>query len=339
MATILSILSNEVIFYTLLFILALGVFTVYYFKVDVKGLSSRLVWTSIEKRMKKDLIRTNRREQAEKIGIKESYLKKVYRMTIQNIIASLGLHATVENFTTLFALIGLFSAVVFTMVFNNVVIGILLSIPVVSSFIAFLLSITKDNVRLHENRVMDALDILCPIIHNGVTNAIRQSVEVIDPKIRVHFIRFIDDMETRNIYFDQAIDNLNRALGPRFDDFAKKAKIFEFNERTGMAEMFMDIVETNSRTREINAKLDAMYPKFMTALIIALGMIGLFLAFALNSELTAEYMRTSFMGKLATSVSIGTMMIIYSLMKFIQVDIDFSSIKEKYAIKESKKLF
>jgi len=47
---------------------------------------------------------------------------------------------------------------------------------------------------------------------------------------------------------------LNRQLGPKFDNFAKKAVIFEYNERKGMADIFLDIVEENAALREINAR-------------------------------------------------------------------------------------
>jgi len=48
------------------------------------------------------------------------------------------------------------------------------------------------------------------------------------------------------LFFQKSNGNTESPVGAKFDNFAKKAVIFEYNERKGMADIFLDIVEENA---------------------------------------------------------------------------------------------
>jgi len=76
--------------------------------------------------------------------------------------------------------------------------------------------------------IMDAEDLICPLARDGVLVAIKkvlESDEYINADIRPFFVQFVENCENYGYSFRRAMEILNRQLGPKFDNFAKKAVI------------------------------------------------------------------------------------------------------------------
>lgn len=127
--------------------------------------------------------------------------------------------------------------------------------------------------------IMDAEDVICPLAREGVLVAIKkvmESDEYISPNLRPYFQQFIDNCDNNGYSFKQAITLLNRQLGPKFDNFTKKTVVFEYNERKGMADIFLDIVDENAVLREINSKKERIFRKMNRDFMFKTGIIVLF---------------------------------------------------------------
>jgi len=171
--------------------------------------------------------------------------------------------------------------------------------------------------------IMDAEDLICPLARDGVLNAIKkvmESEEYISPSIRPYFEQFIDNCENNGYSFKQAITILNRQLGPKFDNFTKKAIIFEYNERKGMADIFMDIVDENAVLREINSKKERIFNKMNRDFILKTIIIILFFLYALSVDGFRNFMLQTNLGKIINSILVSIICLSFARCQALQGD-------------------
>lgn len=329
MSFIVSRMSSLPILSVILFIL--GLFLLYSRMLDVnmKEKMSSKGRDFLIKRLRKDELLARRNEQLEKIGKGVTGWRRVYRDLIQNVIISLNLPGvSVENFTTLFVFMGVVFWVGYAVFFDSVFLGLAVAVPTVFALAAFIVSYTKTSVRANDNRVMDSLDLICPTIEASVISAIKKNMDGYDLKIRPHYQRFLDDIEAHGLLFREAIVELNKRLGPRFDDFAQKALIFHETGDEGMNEMFMDIPEMNNFVRSINRKSDKLFQEKNTQMVSSSALVIGFLVYSYTNPLTGDVMRNTVIGKLVGAVSIAMIIMMYAIFQVAQATIDYNKIKE-----------
>jgi hypothetical protein len=168
---------------------------------------------------------------------------------------------------------------------------------------------------------MDAEDVICPLAREGVLVAIKkvmESEEYISPNLRPYFQQFIDNCDNNGYSFKQAITLLNRQLGPKFDNFTKKAVVFEYNERKGMADIFLDIVDENAVLREINSKKERIFRKMNRDFMFKTGIIVLFFLYALTVKDFRQFMLVSNVGKLINTVLISVICLSFARSQVLQ---------------------
>lgn len=322
MKVLIDFFSNPVILFTLTTILSLTILTVYHFKLNVLGMSKGAADKVLRRRFITDKEKTRRREQLTRIGKNESLYVKKYRMAVTSIKIAMGVgFLSVENFTTLFLLFGLMVWGVASFLFNNIFLGLLVAVPSIFALLSFLLVLTKKRVRANDNAVMDALDAICPTVNLGITNAIKNSMSSYDRRVRVHFEWFLGAVEFQGYSFDEAIDSLAIRLGPRFEEFANKAKTFEEHYKDGMEDIFKDIVEQNNDARSDNAELDVIYEKKNLDMLMVAGLLVGFLVYMYITPLTGTFMVENFLGTLVAATEISFLIIIYSINQLLQVDL------------------
>lgn len=326
--TIIRYIFSPRVLYTILIVLAL---TAVYLRIIGLNLKSEALDKSkkiLIKRLQRDEENYIRNIQMERIGKGSKGVAKTYRELIQNVIISMKLDGiTVENFTTFFGIFGVISWIGFSTAFDSLFIGALVAIPSIFAVIALVLSATKNSVRANDNRVMDSLDIICPTIENSVFSAITSNMNAFDNKIKIHYKNFVHDISSRDMSLREAITELNRKLGPRFDEFARKAILFHDAGEEGMNEIFMDVVEMNSYTRSINAKADIVFQQTnFNMLASGLIVVG-FIWYAYNNPMTSDIMRNTLIGRLATAVSIAMIIMMYAVGQITQMSIDYNKIK------------
>ena len=163
------------------------------------------------------------------------------------------------------------------LIFDSIFMTFLLS-PV-AIIAVFCIMYTKANLA-HDKRienVIEAENIICNNIRNGVVVAIRDSLDVLPKEVRPDFKDFLDNIEQKNYHIKTALLELNGRLGGVADDFIKKCIVFEMEEEHGIAGMFQDIVEMNNINMEMRVQMKRQFEQVMTDFKIGAGMIFAFL--------------------------------------------------------------
>lgn len=325
---LLNYLASPQVLYGLIFI---GALVILYARMTETSLKEKAVDTGINlliKRLEKDKETTRKNEQLERIGEGSKGSKKQYRELVRSILISLKIEKaiTVENFTTFLILSGILFFMAFTTAFNSILIGILVAVPSVFAILAALLSFTKLSIRANDNRVMDSLDLICPAIETSIVAAIKNNVGTFDIKIQKHYQNFLLDISARDMSMREAMAELNKSLGPRFDEFARKAILFDDAGEEGMSEIFRDIVEMNNFTRSINSRADRVYQEINFNTLSSSAIVLGFLGYAYTNELTGEIMRNNFFGKLGVGISIAIIILMYAVSQITQMSIDYNKV-------------
>lgn len=280
------------------------------------------------KRFRKDQELARERRQQELIGIKPTGKKKQYIDLVQSILISAKLdNLTVENFTSFLIFIGILVLAVMSLIFKSVFLGLLVAVPSMAAVFAVVILFTKNSIRFNDNVVMDSLDLICPAITHSVTYAIKTNMDAFDPSIKRHYMNFIYDIESRGMLFKEAIVELNRKLGPRFDYFAELAVMFYETGDEGMNSMFMDVVDINNSIRSVNAKSDIVFRKANLNLIGSSITIIAFLFYAYVNPMTGTLMRETFGGKLVGALVIAILIGVFSRTQIAQMTLKYEDIK------------
>ena len=319
---VIDLFSDPITVLVILTCISALIFTIFHFNISVTDLVKNGVDVYVGRQLKVDNDKAKRREQLNKLGKRQPIIIQKYRMAVTSIKIALGLtFLSVENFTTIFILFGVVVFIVASILLNNIFFGLFIAIPSIFAFLAFLLVITKKKIRANDNAVMDALDAICPVINVGVVNAIKQSKDSFSRRVSHHFDWFLGAIEFKGYDFNEAIDELTIRLGPRFNEFANKAKIFEEHYKDGMEDIFKDIIEQNNDVRTDNAELDEIFRKKNTDLLVISMLLVAFLAYMYMIPLTREFMLNHFMGTLTTTLEVSMLILIYAVSQLLQIDI------------------
>ena len=261
------------------------------------------------------------RRKKEAISVSKENLISKYNTFVESRIIDLQLPLTLESFTSTLC-IGFVLLVVLVLIFlQSVTLSLVIA---VSIFIGLATMFVMRSQKLKAEKmeqIMDAEDIICPLAHEGVFVAIKKVVrndEYIHENIRPYFAQFVNNCENNGYSFKQAMELLNRQLGHKFDSFAKKAIIFEYNERKGMAGVFMDIVDENAILREINIRKDRAFRVMNRDFLIKTLIIVLFFLYALTiPEFKAAMMETT-AGKVVNTVLISVICLSFAKCQSLQ---------------------
>ncbi len=233
-----------------------------------------------------------------------------YNRLVEGLIIDFNLPVTLESFTSILCIIFVIITLVIIMFIQNVTMSVVLTISIFIGFLTYFVMQSKLIKAQSLEDIMDAEDIICPLARDGVLVAIKkvmESDEYISPNIRPYFQQFIDNCENNGYSFKQAILLLNKQLGPAFDNFTKKAIVFEYNERKGMADIFLDIVDENAVLRDINARKDRIFRKMNRDFLMKTLIILLFFLYALSVSEFRSFMIFTDVGRI---INIGMISII-----------------------------
>ena len=115
---------------------------------------------------------------------------------------------------------------------------------------------------------------------------------------------------------------LNKQLGPKFNNFTKKAIIFEYNERKGMADVFLDIVDENAILREINMKKEQIFRKMNRDFIMKTIIIVLFFIYALSVNDFRIFMINNNIGKTINTIVVCIVCLSFARCQALQGNIE-----------------
>ena len=228
---------------------------------------------------------------------------------------------TLESFTSILCILFAISVLVIVVFMQNITLSVVIAISIFIGMLTYFVMQSKSIKAERLENIMDAEDLICPLAREGVLVAIKkvmESDEYINPNIRPYFQQFIDNCENNGYSFKQAITLLNRQLGPKFDNFTKKAIVFEYNERKGMADIFLDIVDENAVLREINSRKDRIFRKMNRDFIIKTVIIILFFIYSLTVEGFREFMLYNDLGKVINTVLISAICLSFARCQALQ---------------------
>lgn len=257
-----------------------------------------------------------------------------YNELAEGLIEDYSLPITLEGFNTLVIIIFSILILVAFILFKNLTLSALISAAILVAAFTYFMMQSRAAESTKMEAIMDAEDLLCPLARDGVLVAVKkvlESKEYISPLIRQYFVQFVDNCENHGYSFKRAMEVLNRQLGPKFDSFSQKAIVFEYNERKGMADIFLDIVDENAALREINARKNRMFREMNREFIVKAALIFLFVLYSLTSGTLRDFMLSTNLGRTINGVAIIALCLSFARCQSLQRDI---SIKNEW--KEDK---
>ncbi|GGG05765.1 hypothetical protein GCM10010912_58020 [Paenibacillus albidus] len=304
-----------------------AIFQVRFFEGTVRGFLDLLdtVADHLGKYNTKRYIARIKRERI--VKRKENPVMK-YNRLVEGLILDFNMPVTLESFTSLLCISFAIVALVIVFLMKSVTLSVVVTISIFIGILTWFVMQSKAIRAQDIENIMDAEDLICPLARDGVLVAIKkvmESDEYISPNIRVYFRQFIDNCENNGYSFRQAITLLNRQLGPKFDDFTKKAIVFEYNERKGMADIFLDIVDENAVLREINARKENIFRKMNRDFLIKTVIVLLFFIYALSVDDFRQYMLNTQPGKLINTLMICVICLSFARCQALQGNLGMGS--------------
>ena len=261
------------------------------------------------------------RRKREAISVSKENVISKYNNFVENMIIDFSLPLTLESFTSTLC-VGFVILVLLALIFmKNVTLSVVVAVSVFIGLITIFVMRSQKLKAEKMESIMDAEDMICPLAHEGVFAAIKkvmQNEDYLHEGIRPYFAQFINNCENNGFSFRQAMELLNRQLGNNFDNFAKKAIVFEYNERKGMADIFMDVVDENAILREVNIKKDKAFRKMNRDFLIKTLIIVLFFLYALSIPEFRTAMIETAAGKVINTVLISVICLSFAKCQSLQ---------------------
>ena len=150
---------------------------------------------------------------------------KIYRF-LNDLIIDLDLKQRGATPYEFLFIVGILTAIgdilICKLLFGTLVLAVVL-FPIILCGVICLLY-TRANLA-HDRRIeaiIEAENIICNNISNGVLVAVKGNIHVIPTEVREEFKDFIDNVESKNFHIRTALQELNNNLGSTADDFNKK---------------------------------------------------------------------------------------------------------------------
>ena len=271
--------------------------------------------------------RTSRLKRENIVAQKENVFIK-YNRLVENILYDFNLdkQLTLESFTSLLCILFAIIVLISTFFIQNVTFSLLIAVSLMIGLFTYF-SMQSRIIRVRRAAMIaDVEDAICPLAREGVLVAIKKvmnSEGYVHKSLRPYFYEFIDNCEVGGYSFRQSMVQLNRRLGTRFDNFAKKAIVFEYNERKGMSDIFMDIVDENAVVREINARKEEQFRKMNRDFIMKIVIIILFFIYALSVTEFRNFMLHTTPGKFLNAVCLNIICVSFAMGQALQGSLEF----------------
>jgi len=284
----------------------------YAFVGMVEGLASRNTRAYIRRLRRSKIIKQ-----------KQSIITK-YNNIVENLIFDFNLPLTLEGFNSFICILFAIMVLLVVIFLKSITLSVFVSVSILVGCITFFTMQSRQTKSAKIEYIMDAEDILCPLAREGVLVAIKkvlESDEYLHKSIRPYFVQFVENYESHGYSFRRAMDVLNKQLGPKFDGFAKKAVIFEYNERKGMADVFLDIVDENAALREINARKNRIFKKMNMDFLVKTCMIVIFIMYSMTAKELRGFLLNNDIGRFINTVSIVSICLGFARCQALQGDI------------------
>jgi hypothetical protein len=280
------------------------------------------LWGNLESYNRK---RRTERIKRENIVRRKEDMAVRYNRLVEEFLKSFNLGIPLETATSLigiaFAVIVIFS----TLFLRDVTVSLIISVSVMIALFTWFSRESLIRRTARSEAIADAEDAICPLARDGVLLAIKKVMETeeyIHKDIRPYFKEFVDNCEMQGYSFRQAMWQLNLHLGSRFDNFAEKAIIFEYNDRNVMADVFLYIGDENAVLREINAKKEDLFRKMNRDFFMKTLLIILFFLYALTVREFRDFMLFTTIGKFINALCLNVICICFAWGQALQASLE-----------------
>jgi hypothetical protein len=286
----------------------------------------QVFWNNLLTSLWGHLQQYNRKRRSERIK-RENIVKQKedlvvkYNRLVDDFLKSYNLEIPLETATSLIAILLAAVILVASILIRDITVSVIIGVSIMIALFTWFSRESRIRRAVRAEAIADAEDYICPLAREGVLVAIKKVMETseyIHKDIRPYFREFIDNCELRGYSFKQAMKQLNRHLGSRFDNFAEKAVTFEQNERKGMAEVFSDIVDENAVIREINAKKEEKFKKMNRDFMLKVMLIVLFFLYASTVDDFRYFMFFTTAGKFINALCLNAICITFALGQALQ---------------------
>lgn len=223
---------------------------------------------------------------------------------LNEIILSMGWRnkgITVEGVQSTFLLLTCICYVTLSYLFKGLLLSLLVSALAYIMMYAVLFLLSRINHAQRKQALLDAEDMLCGSMEDGLVMAVSTCVGSIDPLVSPIFYQFLDEIYNRNTAIGTAIENLNLRCGEQFDLFCEKAKTYEKERRIGSEKNFQYNITHNASVRKLDRSCAKVFADLNENFIISIGIIFIFMVLSLSINGTAQFYTTGF-GRLLLAI-------------------------------------
>lgn len=225
---------------------------------------------------------------------KKSWYYK-YQILLNDILLDLGwkqMGVTIEGLSVMIVILTGLICIAGWFFIRSIIGVAVLGITTYVVAVAALFSLSRSAHRNRKALLIAAEDLLCANMSKGLTIAIRDNINQIDPEIRYEFQCYLNDVDC-NMPILEAIDRLNDRLGSKFDNFCEKAKDISINYQPGAEDAFLFNISSNAIETELDneiyeATMNANMDYFAT---LALLVIFFFMTNSMYETLTEFYFK------------------------------------------------
>lgn len=185
-------------------------------------------------------------------------------------IESLGLRNKSNVQTVAFTVVILSAVLSYILTIGmSAIVTVLLFATLVVFFHLFLVFLSRSMTIKRSIALMDAEDILCTSMEDGIQVSVEKNIKAMHPLVRYMFDELQTDIKIK-VPIGTALDSLNTKAGPQFDSFCQTA-LNHYRDNDPVALLtFSDNIQRNAKRRIAIAKQQENYQKSM--LYYAIGM-------------------------------------------------------------------
>ena len=200
---------------------------------------------------------------------------------------------------------------------SNAVLFFLLSPVFFATTLAVLFLLSQISSRKRKKCLLDAQNILCSVMNDGIYTAIASSYKMFDPCVQAPFKRFLTNVDYLNMSVVEAVQKLNADCGSLYDDFCQTVIDFEITRAPGMDQLFSMLIVDNAANLRRDKILTRMSDEsnrdfFMSCLILIL-----FNVFNAISTPNGIKFFTSFIGEILVFSLFIAAMVVFTIIQYI----------------------
>lgn len=212
----------------------------------------------------------------------------------------------------------LFLILLFSSIISNTLIKVMLFVTIQAWIYAIMYLLGRRRSIKRNRAIMDAEDLICQNITEIPAFTLRDVTPKVDKIIRQPFEKFVASYFASNQSFDEALLELNMAIGPRFNDLYTILLSLHNEGRPGMIDAFKDNIERNALARELNIEKEAEQAKQIKEFLICMGLLVATFFYTYFAFAAIAKFYSSLMGQVVILLYLSITVIVLCRVQYLQ---------------------